>query len=90
MTHSADSLPEPVSRGRYREPVSDSPLSVRETEVLIGVHAGQTVAQIASTLYLSGATVRNHLAAATGRLGAKTRDEAAELAHARGWLVLPD
>lgn len=72
------------------EDVSDSPLSVRETEVLIGVRAGQSVAQIASTLYLSGATVRNHLAAATGRLGAKTRDEAAALADTNGWLVLPD
>ena len=69
--------------------MSDSPLSVRETEVLIGVRAGQTVAQIASSLFLSGATVRNHLAAATGRLGAKTRDEAAELADNRGWLILP-
>lgn len=70
--------------------MSDSPLSVRETEVLIGVRAGQTVAQIASTLYLSGATVRNHLAAATGRLGAKNRNEAAEFADTNGWLSLPN
>lgn len=68
--------------------MSPSPLSARETEVLIGVRAGQTVSQIASALFLSGATVRNHLAAATGRLGAKNRDEAAKVADTNGWLDL--
>jgi two-component system response regulator DesR len=37
-------------------------------------------------LHLSQGTVRNHLSAAIGKTGARTRAEAAKLADERGWL----
>jgi two-component system response regulator DesR len=63
-----------------------SPLSEREREVLAAAAGGATVADIAGRLYLSEGTVRNHLSAAIGKTGARTRAEAAKLADERGWL----
>jgi two-component system response regulator DesR len=37
-------------------------------------------------LSLSQGTVRNHLSAAIGKTGARTRAEAAKVAEDRGWL----
>lgn len=63
-----------------------NPLTQREAEILRIAIDGATVAEIAARLHLSAGTVRNHLSAAIGKTGAKTRVEAARLALSRGWL----
>jgi two-component system response regulator DesR len=65
----------------------DSPLTPRETEVLRAARDGGTVADLAADLRLSEGTVRNHLSAAIGKTGARTRAEAVRLAEDRGWLL---
>ena len=64
----------------------ESPLTARETDVLREAATGGTVADLARTLQLSEGTVRNHLSAAIGKTGARTRAEAARLAQENGWL----
>jgi two-component system, NarL family, response regulator DesR len=63
-----------------------SPLTDREREVLRVASGGGTIADVARELVLSQGTVRNHLSAAIGKTGARTRAEAARLAEERGWL----
>jgi two-component system response regulator DesR len=63
-----------------------SPLTDREREVLAAASVGGTIADVAGQLHLSQGTVRNHLSAAIGKTGARTRAEAARLAEDRGWL----
>jgi len=63
-----------------------SPLTERETEVLAAARDGGTVADLAKQLRLSAGTVRNHLSAAIGKTGARTRAEAVRLADENGWL----
>jgi two-component system response regulator DesR len=63
-----------------------SPLTDRETDVL-RLHAeGMTPREIAASLYLSYGTVRNYLAAACDKLGAKNRIHAIKIATDNGWL----
>lgn len=64
-----------------------SPLTARETEVLRAARDGGTVADVAAVLHLSEGTVRNHLSAAIGKTGARTRAEAVKLAEDHGWLL---
>lgn len=64
-----------------------SPLTSRETEVLVAARDGGTVADLAAALHLSEGTVRNHLSAAIGKTGARTRAEAVRLAEENGWLL---
>jgi two-component system, NarL family, response regulator DesR len=64
----------------------DSPLTARERDVLTTARTGQTVAEIASILFLSEGTVRNYLSSAIGKLGARNRTEAIQTAEGRGWL----
>jgi two-component system response regulator DesR len=64
-----------------------SPLTQRETEVLLAARDGGTVADMAATLHLSEGTVRNHLSSAIGKTGARTRAEAVRLAEENGWLL---
>ena len=64
----------------------ESPLTVRESEVLRSARDGATVAAIASGLFLSEGTVRNHLSAAIGKTGSRTRVEAVRVADSNGWL----
>jgi two-component system response regulator DesR len=64
-----------------------SPLSARETEVLRAAKDGGTVADLARALHLAEGTVRNHLSAAIGKTGARTRAEAVRLAEESGWLL---
>ena len=64
-----------------------SPLTGRETEVLAAARSGGTVADLARVLNLSTGTVRNHLSAAIGKTGARTRAEAVRLANDNGWLL---
>jgi two-component system response regulator DesR len=63
-----------------------SPLTGRESDVLRSAREGGTVADIAKELHLSEGTVRNHLSAAIGKTGARTRAEAARIALDNGWL----
>jgi two-component system response regulator DesR len=67
--------------------VGTSPLSARETEVLTCSRSGGTVADVAAQLHLSEGTVRNHLSAAIGKTGARTRAEAVHIAEENGWLL---
>jgi two-component system response regulator DesR len=64
----------------------ESPLTVRETEVLQAARDGSSVAVIASKLFLSEGTVRNHLSSAIGKTGAGNRAEAVLIADSNGWL----
>jgi two-component system response regulator DesR len=64
----------------------ESPLTTRETEVLIAAREGGSVADIAKHVSLSEGTVRNHLSSAIGKTGAANRSEAVRLATSYGWL----
>ena len=63
-----------------------SPLTTRESEILLLSIDGAPVAVIAERAQLSIGTVRNHLSAAIGKTGASTRAEAARLAQSNGWI----
>jgi two-component system, NarL family, response regulator DesR len=67
--------------------LGDSPLTEREADVLRAARDGGTVSDIARQLHLSQGTVRNHLSAAIGKTGARTRAEAVRLAEEYGWLL---
>ncbi|MFT4110684.1 response regulator [Propionicimonas sp.] len=64
----------------------ESPLTERETEVLRAARDGASVAVLASRLFLSEGTVRNHLSAAIGKTSARNRAEAVRIAEENGWL----
>lgn len=64
-----------------------SPLSPRETDVLLAFRDDGTAAQVAARLHLSEGTVRNHLSAAIGKTGARNAAEAVRLAAENGWLL---
>jgi len=63
-----------------------NPLSPRELEVLKRHAAGASAAEIAADMSLSYGTVRNYLAAAVTKLGARNRVDAARIAGEAGWL----
>jgi two-component system, NarL family, response regulator DesR len=64
-----------------------SPLSPRETEVLLVFREAGSSADVASALHLSEGTVRNHLSAAIGKTSARNAAEAARIAAENGWLL---
>jgi two-component system, NarL family, response regulator DesR len=64
----------------------ESPLTVRETEVLRAAADGAAVAAIARRVHLSEGTVRNHLSSAIGKTGSGNRSEAVMVATGNGWL----
>ncbi|MEV1167901.1 response regulator transcription factor [Nonomuraea sp. NPDC049784] len=65
---------------------AQNPLSPREAEVLKRHAAGASAAEIAADTYLSYGTVRNYLASAVTKLGARNRVDAARIAREAGWL----
>jgi two-component system, NarL family, response regulator DesR len=65
---------------------ADSPLSPREAEILRRCAAGAGPAEIAAELFLSYGTVRNYLASAVTKLGARNRVDAVRIATDAGWL----
>jgi two-component system, NarL family, response regulator DesR len=69
--------------------VRDSPLSPREADVLRRFATGADPAEIATAVHLSYGTVRNYLASAVTKLGARNRVDAVRIAAEAGWL-LPD
>jgi two-component system response regulator DesR len=64
----------------------NNPLTERERMVLAAAGGGASIAEIASTLFLSEGTVRNYLSVAIQKLGARNRVEAAHIAEQKGWL----
>lgn len=64
----------------------NNPLTSRERDVLSASLYGASIVEIATQLYLSEGTVRNHLSIAMQKLGAQNRMEAARLAEQKGWL----
>jgi two-component system, NarL family, response regulator DesR len=66
--------------------VPDSPLSPREAEVLRAFAAGAGPTEIAADVHLSYGTVRNYLASAVTKLGARNRVDAVRIAAEAGWL----
>jgi two-component system, NarL family, response regulator DesR len=64
-----------------------SPLSSRETDVLISLRQGNSATEVAARLHLSEGTVRNHLSSAIGKTNARNGQEAARIAAENGWLL---
>jgi two-component system response regulator DesR len=64
-----------------------SPLSRRETDVLVALRQGASSAEVAAALHLSEGTVRNHLSSAIGKTNARNAPEAARIAAENGWLL---
>jgi two-component system response regulator DesR len=63
-----------------------NPLSPREAEVLRLFGGGAGPAEIAAEMFLSYGTVRNYLASAVTKLGARNRVDAVRIAAEAGWL----
>ncbi|OIV38676.1 DNA-binding response regulator [Mangrovactinospora gilvigrisea] len=80
--------------GRYVDPelaaeaisAGDSPLTPREADVLELAAGGASAEEIARRAGLSPGTVRNYLSAAAGKLGARNRHEAVQVARRHGWV----
>ncbi|MFI1314129.1 LuxR C-terminal-related transcriptional regulator [Streptomyces albidoflavus] len=64
----------------------DMPLSPREVRVLSRAAKGDSVAEIARGLCLSHGTVRNYIASATRKVGARNRVDAIRISRAAGWV----
>ena len=62
------------------------PLSPTEREILAACAEGLPTAGIARRLWLSEGTVRNKVSEILGKLGARNRTEAAQIARENGWL----
>lgn len=79
---------------RYVDPVlaadaltaPPSPLTPRETEVLLAAATDRPIRDVARELFLSQGTVRNYLAAITRKLGADNRADAHHIAQENGWV----
>lgn len=66
--------------------VAETPLTAREREVLRLIATGSTNREIASQLFLSEGTVKNHISRILSRLGLRDRTHAAIYAHDHGLL----
>ncbi|MFE3452677.1 response regulator [Nonomuraea sp. NPDC059194] len=65
---------------------AESPLTVREAEVLRIAATGAEPDEIAKTLFLSLGTVRNYLSSTIMKLNARNRVDAIKIATDQGWL----
>lgn len=63
-----------------------NPLSERERQVLRVAADGRSAAAVATEVFLSAGTVRNHLSAAIGKTGAENRAQAVRIAIDKGWI----
>jgi two-component system response regulator DesR len=66
--------------------VAAGPLTERETDVLRLTAAGCSPREVAQNLSLSYGTVRNYLATAVAKVGARNRVDAIRIAKQSGWL----
>jgi DNA-binding NarL/FixJ family response regulator len=72
----------------FRDPADG--LSERELEVLLLVARGMSNQQIATSLHLSEATIKRHLANIYPRIGVSSRGEAVRKALSRRWISARD
>jgi two-component system response regulator DesR len=66
--------------------VAENPLTEREADVLRVTASGCTPREVAAELHLTYGTVRNYLASAVTKLGARNRVDAIRIATDAGWL----
>jgi two-component system response regulator DesR len=66
--------------------IGRSPLTQRETEVLVLARSMNSTADLAAQLHLSVGTVRNTLSSAMSKLHATSRSQAVRVAEENGWL----
>ncbi len=76
-----------LAQARRPAPRTHRGLSDREREVLALVCDGLSNKEIGQRLYLSLRTVENHLASIYGKLGVRSRTEAAVVAVQQGWTL---
>ncbi|MEU9234129.1 response regulator transcription factor [Streptomyces subrutilus] len=62
------------------------PLSPREVSVLARAAEGDSIAEIARALHLASGTVRNYMAAATRKTGARNLIDAIRISRREGWV----
>ena len=77
----------PLDRQAARATADHPHLTPRQREVLEHLARGASTEQIATSLHLSPATVRNHIRGLLRALGAHSRLEAVAAAHAAGILA---
>jgi DNA-binding NarL/FixJ family response regulator len=77
-----------VASSSFLEPPMPEPLTIREGQVLELLADGLSNKQIASRLGVSDETVKFHLSAVFGKLGASNRTEAVRQAIRRGLVPL--
>ncbi|MBW1599196.1 response regulator transcription factor [Streptomyces sp. JJ38] len=65
---------------------AEMPLTQRERGVLVLAAEGASTADIAATLHLSLGTVRNYIASATRKAGARNRLDAVRIGRQAGWI----
>jgi two-component system, NarL family, response regulator DesR len=68
------------------DPASNSPLTLREREVLSCFASGADADEIAATLFLSSGTVRNYVTQIIWKLAARNRVDAVRIAREAGWI----
>ncbi len=66
--------------------ITTNPLTAREITVLSALAAGGRSSDLRGSLGLSAHTIRNYLAAARLKTGARSDEEAVRIARANGWL----
>jgi len=74
----------------FRDPAEADGLSGRELEVLLMVARGMSNQQIATSLHLSEATIKRHLANIYPRIGVSSRGEAVRKALSERWISARD
>ena len=80
----------PLSMLEGSEGGSEGVLSARELEVLLLAARGLSNARIASSLFISQATVKRHLANVYPKMGVQSRGEAAREALLRDWITIEE
>ena len=78
--------PDRAAPGRQPSPLDRLGLTAREQEVLALVAAGRTNRQIAEALFIAPKTATVHVSNILGKLGVRSRVEAATIAHRLGGL----
>jgi two-component system, NarL family, response regulator DesR len=90
----ADAIRRVCAGGRVIDPrltlatrdMRDSPLTLRETDVLRLTSHGAGAMEVAARLHLSVGTVRNYLTAILTKLNARSKVDAVRIAEQAGWL----